>query len=94
MNKEQIKNILIDRGYSKQGAETASSDLTAVNNVLQPCLDSWLIDGTEQDFSADGFSIKGIMEKYGMKYPAALLSINWILNDPQTAVPIIKRGIR
>ena len=73
MNKEQIKNKLIDRGYSLPGAETASSDLISIN---------------------EEFSIKGIMQKYNMKYPAALLSINWILNDPKTAIPIIKKGIR
>lgn len=94
MNKEQIKETLLKRGYSQPGAETVSSDLIAINKALQPCLDAWLDKGIETDYSIEEFSIKGIMLKYGMKYPAALLSINWILNEPQTAIPIIKRGIR
>lgn len=94
MNKEQIKNILIDRGYSLPGAETASSDLVGINDKLKSCLEEWLASGNEQDYSVDEFSIKGIMQKYKMKYPAALLSINWVLNDPETAIPMIKKGIR
>lgn len=88
------KNKLIDRGYSLPGAETASSDLISINDKLKSCLDEWLASGNEQDYAVEEFSIKGIMQKYNMKYPAALLSINWILNDPKTAIPIIKKGIR
>lgn len=94
MKQEEIKDILLQRGYSQPGAETASADLMSIHQALQPCLEAWISNGVETDYSIDGFSIKGIMQKYGMKYPAALLSVNWILNDPQTAIPIIKRGIR
>lgn len=94
MNKEEIKEILLKRGYSQPGAESASSDLITINKALQPYLDDWLYNGIESDYSIDEFSIIGIMQKYGLRYPAALLSINWILNDPQTAIPAIKKGIR
>lgn len=41
MNKVQIKNKLIYRGYSLPGAETASSDLISINDKLKSCLDEW-----------------------------------------------------
>lgn len=94
MNKEHIKDILLKRGYSQSGAETASTDLIQINQILRPCLEEWLVNGSEIDYSIDEFSITGLMQKYNLKYPAALLSINWILNDPQTAIPAIKKGIR
>lgn len=94
MNREEIKEILIARGYSKQGAETASLDLTKINKQLKNCLDTWLDSGMETDFLVDGFSIKGLMSKYGYKYPAALLGINWILDDPDTAKSVIRKGLR
>lgn len=94
MNREEIKNVLIKRGYSKQGAETASLDLTKINDKLKPCLIEWFTKGIETDFEVGEFSVKGLMQRYGYKYPAALLGINWILEDPETAIPIIKKGIR
>lgn len=94
MDKEHIRDILLKRGYSQPSAETASTDLMSINQVLRPCLEDWLTSGIETDYSIDEFSIKGLMQKFNLKYPAALLSINWILNDPKTAIPVIKKGIR
>ena len=94
MNKEEIKEILLARGYSNQGAETASFDLTKINEKLKNCLDTWLSSGVETDYIVDDFSIKGLMRKYGYKYPAALLGMNWILEDPDLAKSVIKKGLR
>ena len=94
MNKEYIREILLKRGYSQPSAETVSTDLMSINQTLKPCLEDWLTSGIEIDYSIDEFSIKGLMQKFNLKYPAALLSINWILNDPQTAITIIKKGIK
>lgn len=94
MNKEDIKSKLIERGYSTAGAETASVDLVNISDSLKPLLASWLSDSTETDYKSNGITIKGIMAKFGMKYPAALLSVNWVIKDPKTAIPIINKGLR
>ncbi|MDO4197075.1 MAG: hypothetical protein Q4D33_13125 [Prevotellaceae bacterium] len=94
MNKENIKNILIERGYSVAGAETASADLVSISDSLKPLLESWLSDGMETDYESNGITVKGIMAKFGMKYPAALLSVDWVIRDPKTAIAVIKRGLR
>lgn len=94
MKKENIKNILIERGYSTVGAETASADLVNVSDSLKPLLENWLSEGTETDFESHGLTIKGLMSKFGMKFPAALLSIDWVIRDPKTAISVIKKGLR
>ena len=53
-----------------------------------------LKDGAETDFSAEGFSVIGLKQQYEMTYPAALLSIDWVLKDPDNAVKCIKKGLR
>lgn len=94
MNKEDIKNTLLERGYSVPGAETASTDLVKISDSLKPLLEDWLINGVETDYESNGMSIKSIMAQFGMKYPAALLSIDWVIRDPKTAITVIKRGLR
>ncbi len=94
MNIDNIKNYLLQRGYSIREAEVLSEDLCAVSEELKPILENWIQSGKESDYASHGFSIKGLMGKYGLKYPAALLSIDWVVKEPNIAIPAIEKGIR
>lgn len=92
---EAIKNILIERGYPEKPAILVAEKLANISPSLKPALDAWLKDGMETDESAEGFSTSSLMSKQkGMTYPAALLSIDWLLREPQKAKPIIEKGIK
>ena len=45
-------------------------------------------------YAVEGFSILEFMSLYNMAYPAALLTIDWLIKDPQTATTAIKKGIK
>jgi len=94
MKTSEIKNILMSRGYEERSANILAEDLANVSKELKSCLDVWLESGEETDYEDNGFSIIRLKNKYGMKYPAALLSIDWVIKDPKNAVPAIKRGVR
>ena len=89
-----MEEILIKRGYTEKQAKSAASELAQINPLLKEALELWLKDETETDFHTEGFSILGLKEKYDMTYPAALLSIDWILKEPQLAISCINKGIR
>ena len=89
-----IENILIQRGYRQEDALTVAAELAEVSEVLKDALNQWLADGTESDYEAEGYTILGLKQKFEMTYPAALLSIDWVIKDPKVAVECIKRGIR
>lgn len=92
---ETIKNILIERGYPEKPATLVAEKLAHISPSLKPSLDAWLKDGKETDESAEGFSTSSLMQKQkGMTYPAALLSIDWLLREPQKAKTIIEKGIK
>ena len=91
----QIKQILIDRGYNERNAELVAQELTQLVTPLQPLITKWLDD--EQcvaDYEAEGFSISALMQKRGMTYPAALLTIDWLLKEPEKAKQSLTRGIK
>jgi len=94
MTQDIIHNSLLASGYSEKAASVLAEDLLRVSTELEPCLQSWCKSGEETDFSAAGFSIKGLMQKYQLRYPAALLSIDWVIKEPNVAIAAIKRGIR
>lgn len=89
-----IENILIQRGYNQEDAASVAADLANVSDCLKAVLDKWLLDGSESDYEAEGYTILGLKEQFEMTYPAALLSIDWIIKEPDEAVECIKRGIR
>lgn len=89
-----IENILIQRGYNKEDAAKVAFDLNNVNDCLKQALNKWLVDGTETDYEIAGYSILGLKERFDMTYPAALLSIDWIIEDSAEAIRCIEKGIR
>lgn len=89
-----MKEILIKRGFTPKQAENLSHELPEVDGRLKPSLDKWLQDGIETDYSAEGFSLMDLKQKYGITYPAALLSIDWLFKEPEKAVKCIKKGFR
>lgn len=94
MKQEEIIKILANKGYTERQAQVIGSDLAEISPKLELALQMWISKDIETDYIIDEFSIKGLMQKYNMKYPAALLSINWIIKEPEIAKAAIKRGIR
>ena len=92
---ENIKKILIERGYPENAATVVSKKLSNLSGQLREAASSWLDSGYEPIVSSHGHSTKSLMEKLpGMKYPAALLTIDWLERDPEKAIIAIEKGIR
>lgn len=91
----QIKQILIDRGYNERNATLVAQELTRLATPLQPLITKWLEnEHVREDYEAEGFSISALMQKRGMTYPAALLTIDWLLKEPKEAKLSLSRGIK
>lgn len=94
MKIETIKDILIARGYNEQNAAIASNELSKISEELSPLLSQWLDNGSfQKDYSAHGYSI-GKLLKDGMTYPAALLTMDWLLKEPENALRSLTKGNR
>ena len=92
MEKKEIAELLIQRGYTENGAHLVAQDILTLHPSLMPLWKKWVSDPEIcQDFEAEGFSIRFFMEKQRMTYPAALLTIDWLLKDPEEAKKAVKR---
>ena len=89
-----IQDILIERGYPQKQAISIASDLQAIDPALQNGLQSWLADQTETDYLIEGFKLFDLKQKFDMTYPAALLTVDWLIKEPELAKKSIQRGIR
>ena len=93
-NKDFIKEKLIREGYNDKMADAVASELVQVGGSLTPLVEKWVNDGKTVDFESHGYSITGLMKSRGMTYPAALLTIDWLIKQPEIALRSLKRGIR
>ena len=89
-----ISKVLIERGYKEKTAIIVAENLLAIDDCLVDILNNWIKYETETDFIAEGFSLLSIKEKFDMTYPAALLTMDWLLKEPSIAKKAIQRGIK
>lgn len=88
--KEQIIRILMNElNYSQRAAEVTADDLLAVQDAeIRRALMRWLECREMTPVAAEGYDavqLTGIM-----KYPSALLSIDMLKKDPQTAKQLLR----
>ena len=93
--KKNIVNILMtELNYSEHVANVTADDLLNINPQLQPALQSWLDTRTVTDIQVHGFSIKQLMEQRKYTFPSALISIDWLLAEPEIAKKELSEEIR
>ena len=93
LNINSITDKLISQGYPVKAAAVAASELVKVAPCLKTLVEGWL-EGKNIDHESHGYSISGLMESRHMTYPAALLTIDWLIKDPDKAKKSLDKGIR
>ena len=93
--KVKVYRILIERGYSEHSAKLATAELMHISDPLDKMLRRWLKNEREQpDYSYGGHSIHTLQRERGMRYPAALLTMDWLMKEPEKAVRSLTKGIK
>ena len=91
---EAIKDILAMRGYTAKQAVTVAAELEKIDWQLQKGLQIWLAEEKETDYLIEGVKLSELKRKFGMTYPAALLTMDWFIKEPELAMKSINRGIK
>ena len=94
MNREEITSALIREGYAEKQAELTATELMEIDSSLMPLLSEWVRNRKQSEKEAEGFTLLGLQAQYDMTYPAALLTIDWLIKEPQIARIAIERGIK
>lgn len=92
---ENIRDLLMSRfGYSEQDADMLCSDLESIDQTLVPVLNRWIETGDCDDATEyTGYSIDSLCSEFEMNFIAAILTIDWIIKEPEQALPALKSGI-
>ena len=84
----------MERRYTEKQAASVASDLLDVDEQLKDGLQHWLATNEEKDYEVADFKLSELKQQFDMTYPAALLTIDWLIKEPDLAMKAIKRGIR
>ena len=90
--KEQIKKILIEReGYHTRSAEITANDLLEIKDaIIKDAFYKWFDTGVKENVVKGEYSTDSLMNNFSMKYPAALIWLEWFLINPKEATDSIK----
>lgn len=93
---KNMKTIIQERqGCSEERAALIEKRLKGLSEPLKPMLEAWLENGMEDDLTEyNGYSLKVLKEKYGMQFTGALLTLDWLIKEPDLAKKALSEGIR
>ncbi len=95
MYKGNIIKVLESRDYDSRSANLVAPELLSLSSPLKGLFNKWLDDSSiNQDYSCHGYSIVELMKERNMSYPAALLTIDWLIKEPNMAIKSLRRGIK
>lgn len=86
--------ILTESGYSELEAKILKERLSHVDYMFLSGIENWASTGEESDFDISGVRLSEIKNKFGMTYPAAILTMDWVLREPEKAIECINKGIK
>lgn len=91
-----MKSIIIERLHcSEKRAAIIENDLREISPELRPLLDRWLQDGhCSDDTLYHGYSLDRLVNDKGMRFTGALLTLDWIIKEPEDALKALSEPIR
>ena len=95
MDKLEILEILMQRGYTQRNASLVAEEIVNIAPQLQQHLEAWLMDKSyNENYEVGKYSLKRLQEERRMNYPAALLTMDWLIKEPEAALRSLNRGIK
>ena len=93
MDRRELKLDLMHQfGYSSRAAEIVSGQLLHSSPVIQEAFRAWRLSGTQPDMCVAGYTVDRLTHEHGMTAVAALLTLDWLIREPEKAVASLHRG--
>lgn len=91
-----MKEIIMERlQCPEKRAAVIENYLKEISPELAPLLDKWLRDGhCEDDTQYHGCSLNQLIRDKGLRFTGALLTLDWIIKDPEAALKALAQPIR
>jgi hypothetical protein len=93
MNQEELLPRLISEfHYPPKGAQLVAEKLSVSKPEIQSAFLYFWNTGELPLIEVEGYTVKQLETEHGMKPIAALLTLDWLLREPEKAKASLKRG--
>ena len=90
---ELIQKLSKEWEYSDSEAAELAERLLAMQKPVRDILEQWLKTGqVESSFAIEGYTLQQLMDEFGMNLPAALLTMDWLSQNPEEAIEALQAG--
>lgn len=80
-------------GYKAQSAEKSANKVLICAPVVQKAFEQWWRDGSlDPALEAHGYTLKRLIDEYAFNPVNAMLTIDWILREPDMALAALEEG--
>lgn len=91
-NEDLIQRLTTEFGYPARGAALVADKLTTLQPTLQMQFASWWYDGGLPRATIEDYSVERLMREHSMNPIAAILTLDWLLREPEKAKASLRRG--
>jgi len=78
--------------YTEHEAKMVTEDLLVSQPQIQQSFDLWQASGDLPTLEVEGYTVQQLAKEHGMNPMAALLTLDWLLTDPESAKSAIAEG--
>jgi len=87
-----LPRLIEEFGYSKENAAEVVDDLSNCSEQIISAFLRWWNTGVLPDIEIEQYNVSRLRKEYGMNPIAALLSLDWLIKEPEEAKAALKRG--
>lgn len=89
---ELVHFLITQANYEPKVAELTADDLLAAQPPIQQAFEAWQSTGALPELEIEGYTAQRLIEEYHFHAVAALLTLDWLITDPQEALTALKYG--
>jgi hypothetical protein len=90
---EIIPRLVSEFGYTEKNAERVAHNLQECTPVVQEAFEKWWRgEGLDAHLEVKGYTLKRLIEEYGLRPIAAFLDLDWLIREPEQALKALSRG--
>ena len=94
MDRERIKEILVEEQYPEFMIENTADKIEAFSLAVAEAFDNWSKNKSQLDISIEGFAFKDLITKWDMNPVGVFITLDWLLREPEKAKRALNKGIK
>lgn len=94
METREIKKYLEAHGVPQDQTDELARKLAKTNPVIYGAFMTCVKGGATPNLCIEGYTCKGLMKELGLSITGALLTMDWLIREPENAKKAIGEGIK